>query len=191
MALRMYETFCENVKGGDSGQLVKMRPIGASYLTSAVSGRVVSLDTDGTFRLGLANNRSMPLFLFKGVDQPSVYAPATSGGNTYWVGNATFADSTMGIAFVATGGFEIQTTEFDTSRTYGCNTLLTVNKTTGVVTDENATVYTNIIVGVCSVHVNNQNNQDAFVSGQPPRGRNANNRETLTFWSTFIPAATG
>jgi len=189
MALRMYTHFCEPVRGGDSGQLVKIRPVDPSSLDTLISGRVGSLNSSGQIQLGLASNTAMPLFVFKGVDQPSVYSPGGDGTNTYWVGGNSFAAGTTALALVASGGWEIQTTEFDTSKTYACNDLLTVDSD-GKVTNASVTLYTTPVVGVCSVHENAQNNQEPFVTSptaQPPRGVSANGIETLTFWSVYLP----
>ena len=191
MALRMYTHFCEPVRGGDSGQLVKIRPVDPSNLDTLISGRVGSLNSSGQIQLGLASSTAMPLFVFKGVDQPSVYSPGGDGTNTYWVGGNSFAAGTTALALVASGGWEIQTTEFDTSKTYACNDLLTVDNSNGKVTNDaggqSVTPYTTPVVGVCSVHENAQNNQEPFVTAQPPRGVSANGIETLTFWSVYLP----
>lgn len=192
MALRMYTNFCEPVRGGDSGQLVKIRPVATADLETLISGRVGSLNSSGQIQLGLASGKAMPLFVFKGVDQPSVYSSGTADSSTYWVGGNSSATRSTALALVASGGWEIQTTEFDTTATYAPNDFLTVMSAgadKGKVTRTTAAPYgTTAIVGVCSVHENAQNNQDAFTTGQPPRGLSANNKETLTFWSVFLPA---
>ena len=187
MALRMYTNFCEPVRGGDSGQLVKIRPVAPNSLGTLISGRVGSLNSSGQIQLGLASGKAMPLFIFKGVDQPSVYMPGGDSSKTYWVGGNSFVAGTTALALVASGGWEIQTTEFDTSKTYACNDLLTVDNSNGKVTNDNVTLYTTPVVGVCSVHENAQNNQEPFVTAQPPRGVSANGIETLTFWSVYLP----
>ena len=188
MALRMYTHFCEPVRGGDSGQLVKIRPVDPSNLATLISGRVGSLNSSGQIQLGLASSTAMPLFVFKGVDQPSVYSPGGAGTNTYWVGGNSFAAGTTALALVASGGWEIQTTEFDkTQNDYACNDLLKVDNE-GKVTNKGVTLYTTAVVGVCSVHENAQNNQEP--SAQPPRGVSANGVETLTFWSVYLPGNT-
>jgi len=192
MALRMYTNFCEPVRGGDSGQLVKIRPVAPANLDNLVSGRVGSLNSSGQIQLGLSSGKAMPLFIFKGVDQPSVYMPGGDGSKTYWVGGNSFVAGTTALALVASGGWEIQTTEFDKDPTYACNDLLTVDNE-GKVTKNGVNLYTTAVVGVCSVHENAQNNQEPYITTpttQPPRGTSANGVETLTFWSVYLPGST-
>jgi len=177
----LYTTFCEPV-GGVTGPLVKIRPAASSDTDKIVSGRVVSLDNDGNFALGLTKDGAMPAFVFRGTEAPSVYDALAGTGK--WI-SSSYGSNVM--AFVATGGFELQTTEFDGTQTYYPNDPLTVDNTTGKLTNQGATLYAVDVVGICSVHENPPNNIEPFKTGEPPCGRNANLASVLTFWPVYLP----
>lgn len=184
--MRQYDNFCEPVHGGHAGPLVKIRPLNAAAASAGnlVSGRCVTLNSVGEFVPGNGgSNRSMPMFLMLGTNMPSVWNTGTFAGVTRWMPVAGTGEGA--VAMVATGGFEIQTTEFDKSRTYAVNEPLTATST-GVLTN-NATWGTSWIVGICSVHEHAENIRPVHTAGQPPRGITASGRETLTFWSYFYP----
>lgn len=187
--MRQYDSYCEVVHGGYAGPLVKIRPLNATDATSGklVSGRCVTINSNGEFIAGNGGNkRAMPLFLLLGTNMPSVWNSGTVSGVTKWV--AMHGRGEGAVAVVATGGFEVQTTEFDTTRSYSVNDALTADNN-GVLTNQSVTWGTSWIVGICSVHENAENISPPFVSGQPPRGRNVSQRETLTFWTYFYPGS--
>lgn len=171
-----FDYSCEPVHGGHAGPLVKQRPIAAASLANAYAGRVVTLNSSGDFQLGNGGNtKAMPLFLIRGRESPSVYTET----NQYWVPGKTTA---IGVAAVATGGFELQSTEFNPNATYAPNTPLTADSN-GVLTT--GAFGSNWIVGICSVYENQENYQPT--PSQLPRGKNANGKEVLTFWTYFYP----
>lgn len=91
-----------------------MDPTDAVY---AVGGRCVHVDpTAGTFKLGCTGVQ-MPLFLIHG---PTAFDVANDGGTAWQAG---FPKGDIA-AVVATGGFELDTTEFDTASTFHPNDLL-------------------------------------------------------------------
>lgn len=199
---QMFDKFCEPVHGGQAGPLVKIRPVKASELTTGnvVSGRVVSLDSNGDLVPGLDSQFAMPLFVFRGTESPSVYNTGTENNVTHWVPVA--GRGANAIVFVASGGFELQTTEYDTTindSDYTPNTPLTATAT-GLVTKAVGTgtpAEWKQIVGVCSVHENAENWRDPFGTGQAlptasnptPVGFNAHGKKVLTFWSVYLPYA--
>jgi len=172
-----YDHTCEPVHGGQAGPLVKQRPIAVGSLDKAYAGRVVTLDSSGNFQVGNGGNtKAMPMFLLRGIESPSVY----SEGGTAW---QPVRNGYIGIAAVASGGFELQSTEFNTGATYTPNTTLSADSN-GVITT--GTAYTNWIVGVASVYENQENYRP--VPTQLPVGKNANGKNVLTFWSVYLPA---
>jgi hypothetical protein len=105
---------------------------------------------------------------------------------THWVGISPSGEMN---GLVATGGYELQTTEFDTEQQYAINDPLTSDGD-GVLTNVGATVYTNWICGICSSHVNGDNQSvglGAVDAPVGPVGTNANGVLTLTFWPYFLP----
>lgn len=142
----------------------------------AFSGRVVHLDSAGEYRFGIAN-RQMPLFLFQNSDDPDV---TNDGGDaTTDVGNWVPVSPTgKMMSLVATGAYELETTEFDSAQTYLPNQSLTAATgttlaTCGVLTNQSATPYTNAVCGVVS------------------RGEftNSDGRAMLAFWPVFLPTS--
>ncbi|GIW59057.1 MAG: hypothetical protein KatS3mg087_0123 [Patescibacteria group bacterium] len=183
-----YDHTLEPVHGGQAGPLVKHRPIEANSLSKAYAGRVGYLDNNGNVVVGAPPAKTeMPVYILRGIESPSVYdGLGTQSTPAAWVpGGATRA-----ILLVATGGFEVQTTEYDTNGTYNVNTYLTVDAN-GFVTPANlANLYavgSPWIVGVCSVHENAQNIDDPWANATSPIGKNANRKTVLTYWTYFLP----
>ena len=186
-----FEQALDAVKGWfHLAALDKSAKLASSLLTGSTAvpaGRVAHLNASGEFELG-AGGTQMPIFLWNGKDHPDVYnsgvSPTTS--TTHW-----HAISPTGVmsGLVATGGYELQTTEYETTGTYAANTLLTAD--TGVTTTDGKledTTYAaaKLICGVCSTHVGGDN-QTTQTAG--PTGTNAHGVSTLTFWPVYIPRA--
>lgn len=173
-----YDHTCEIINGGSVGSLVKYRPLAATDIANnrAYAGRVVYIDSNGYFKVGVpTGKKAMPLFLIRGMESPSVF---TDGG-TDW---QPVRSGNVAVAAVATGGFELQSTEFDTAQTYAPNTALTCDAN-GVLRP--GTFGTDWIVGIASVYENQENYRP--VPSQLPAGYNANGKRVLTFWSYFYP----
>lgn len=137
----------------------------------AVPGRVVHLHSDGTLKYGIAN-RQMALFLREASDDPDVsnYG-GTAAGN--WV---AVRPSGKNSCLVATGGYELATTEFDTNQTYALNDTLTAptgttTATSGKLTNQSAVPYTNPVCGVVSRAV----------------AINSHGVSELSFWPVYLP----
>ena len=102
------------------------------------AGRVVHLNAAGEFEMGIAG-ASMPLFLFSGASDFDVAIPGVTPGGLFMHKAISPAGNLQ--ALVATGGYELQSTEFDTTKTYAPNELLTAaasncnSATGGVITN--------------------------------------------------------
>lgn len=145
----------------------------ASYLR----GSVISADDTGALRkgcpAGTTGNRPMPMFAIQGTDDLDVYT------DFYNTGVAVPS------AIVATGGFEIATTEFDIA-TYKVNDLLTVDDATGKVKKAAVDAYGTVpIIGICSVATDGTAVTNAI--GVPTFSQYG--KPLLTFWTVFYPAA--
>lgn len=96
-------------------------------------GRVVHLNSAGEFEMGAAGG-VMPMFIQKW----SMPLGHQSTLSPYWQGFGNYPFSAM----VATGGFEIATTEYDSAKTYAVNDYLaalasnTVQATGGLLTNK-------------------------------------------------------
>lgn len=91
--------------------------ISANVLYSLLPGQVAHLNAAGQLEPGVVNTQ-MPLFMFQGKDDLDVNAtPGTSAGGTIieW---QPISPTGRVMCLVATGGFELETTEFDQLQTY-------------------------------------------------------------------------
>lgn len=86
----------------------------ADQAAAAYAGRAAHFNGDGDFELG-ARQAQMPLFLTASTQSFDV---ATTAHNSY--GGAIIPEGTRG-ALVATGAYELETTEFDTTKTWNAN----------------------------------------------------------------------
>jgi len=126
-------------------------PLDASLSAGSYNpGTVVHLSSSLTFLLGVGNTNRMPLFLFQGSNDADVQNfggnPATQIGP--WI--PIIPTGAMN-ALVATGAYELVTTNYDTTQTYTPNTLLTASDTgsiPGILTV--GVVHTNVICGIVS-----------------------------------------
>jgi hypothetical protein len=150
-------------------------------LASAVTfdvprGRVVHVDSTGAFRPG-AHNTGVAIFLLNGSTDADVSNPGTTASGNFM--HRAIAPTGKMSGLVATGGYEIASTEFDSSRSYTPGALLTAvasnsNATTGGrITNESVTQFVTPVVGVVS-------------SG---KAKNHNGVEALSFWTVWLPGA--
>jgi hypothetical protein len=188
---QMFERALDAVKGWfHLSALDKSAKLSSTLLgmTTVPAGRVAVLNDAGEFvlnRTTITNTgTAMPIFLWNGSDHSDVYNDGTSSVTdvVHWYG---ISPTGVMSGLVATGGYELQTTEFDSTQAYVANDLLTAS-TAGVLTNASAVQYTNWICGVASWHVNADNQTAAATS---PVGTNAHGVSTLTFWTYFLPAA--
>ena len=153
------------------------RPFDSSVTGQVPAGRCVSLNASGNFVLGLSGNRAMPLFTLRASDDLDVVNEST--GVTPWKSPQPGGNVA---ALVATGGYELETTEFDTAQTYAPNDTLTADAA-GRLTNLGAVPYTNPVVGVCSWHTTGK----AGYNATAPTGTNAHGVATLSFWPVYLP----
>lgn len=144
-------------------------------------GRVVHVNTDGNFVPG-AHKTCPAIFLLNGSDDADVSNPGynspMSSANFMHIAVAPTGKMS---GLVATGGYEISSTEFDTSRTYQPGDLLSATRanastptaTDGRLTNNSVTQFTTPVVGVVS-------------SGA---GKNHNGVQALSFWCVYLPGA--
>jgi hypothetical protein len=85
---------------------------------------------------------------------------------------------------VATGAYELQTTEYLTTGTYAINTPLTAEDSNSGKLEDTTASGGKLICGICSAHVGGDN-QTTQTAG--PTGTNAHGVSTLTFWPVFLP----
>lgn len=110
-------------------KLTFQAPVDSAVQFPLYAGSVVHLNANGKFEAGV-KAATMPLFLWHSVDDFDVVndgTNTTAAGDYDWFSvfpGQTQADTTL-TAYVATGGFELVSTEFDTSATYAPNDLLT------------------------------------------------------------------
>lgn len=144
------------------------------------AGRVVHLDSNGEFVLGLADVARaghMPIFLWQSSDDFDVLNDGEPGSAQGWS-----ATSPTGVltGLVATGGYELETTEFDTSDSYSPGDCLTAPDETAAQAGgnkanagrlEKATAFNKPVCGIVSRGVKT----------------NAHGKSCLYFWSYFLP----
>lgn len=152
------------------------------------------------FKMG-AKTGQMPIFLWVGSDgydvsNPGVPAGVALGGTTTyppdWIPIRP-TGKVMGL--VATGGYELETTEFDTAQTYAPNDLLrAVTSDTdangGKLTNQNAAT-NQTFTGGTGVAVWAPNAASDSIVGVCSRGSytNKNNRPALAFWPVYLPGS--
>lgn len=183
---QQYENYCD-VKAGAlevSNQLICTAPLSADASDSAakiVRGSVVSLNEDGAFVLGCpvgaGNNYPMPMFSRKNAYDPDVMTGAV-GAHT----GEILADSIVGgqiPAYVASGAFELESSEFDAAGTYKVNTALKAAANGKVTPAGSQTIYgTETIVGIVS--------KPPFRS-QASFNVNGTGNNRICFWAVFFP----
>lgn len=157
--------------------------------SKVVRGSVVSLNAKGEMVLGLpegsGNVYPMPMFAKKNAFDPDVETGAV-GAST----GEILADSIVGkrmTAYVATGAFELETSEFDKEGVYAPNTALVASATTGkegkvAPAAENAIYGDKTVLGVVS--------RVPFRS-QASFNVNGTGINRICFWTVFFPPKRG
>lgn len=159
------------VKGGPvNARLEYTAPVSADA-AGIFKGSLVSLNAEGKFVLGLPSAKAMPLWSKKNQNDPDVVSGSVDGNGTVLTASITGGQID---AYVATGGFELETTEF-VAGTYEANTYLTAGADTNlgkVIATTEAPYGATAIVGIVS------------------RGITAGIYKTqrLAFWPVFLPA---
>lgn len=152
------------VKGGPINARLEYSAPVAADAEGIYKGSLVSLNADGKFVLGLANGKAMPMWSKKNLTDPDVVNGIVGVTESITGGQID--------AYVAVGGFELETTEF-AEGTYAANTYLTGNAGDGKVAATAEEPYgTTAIIGVVS-------------RGQRDNGLYKTKR--LAFWPVFLP----
>jgi hypothetical protein len=145
--------------------------IGATIATGETfnAGALVSLNTAGKVVKGLNADYAMPLWAINGSSDLDVITEGVAYGGGQGISGGQVN------CYVATGGYELFTSEYDsaTGNTYTANTLLTngTSSTLGKVTVAASAYNAKAVVGVVSRGV---------VTDQYGKG-------TLYFWPTYLP----
>jgi hypothetical protein len=153
----------------------------------AYGGRVVHLNAAGEFEMGVSGTK-MPIFLLQADTDFDVSNPGTTPAGNFMQQPISPTGKMSGL--VATGGYELESTEHDTTPTvaYAPNQLLTakavnnVQATAGVLSNDRAGA--NGSTGPVRQYV------DA-ACGVVARGqfKNEHNVFVLSFWPVYLPAA--
>lgn len=168
---QMFDHMLNPVKGWPS-------PYALDFRAKAAAGQDIkpgcccSLDANGNLVLGVVRHR-MGLFAFQGTSSLDVVQNA----NEHWV---SVNPSGNIMCLVATGGYELETTEFDTTQTYNRNDPLRARTTDGKLTNQNVVLFS---------QTNNPATDSTAVVGIVSRGRfkNAYGRDVLAFWPVWAP----
>ncbi len=150
--------------------------LSANVVFDVPRGRTVHLNSAGEFEMGVTN-RTMAIFLHNASDDADVSNPGTTPKGNFMHQPIGPTGKMSGV--VATGAYEIETTEFDDTQSYAPNDTLTAGSsnstlsTGGVLTKVAAVPYTNPVCGVVS------------------RGRYVNSygQAVLAFWPVYLPVA--
>jgi hypothetical protein len=170
-----------DVKKGwfDMASLDYSAKMSSTVTFSVQRGRVVHVNSTGSFVPG-AHKTCPAIFLLNGSDDADVSNPGTTASGNFM--HLAVAPTGKLSGLVATGGYEISTTEFVTGNTYAPGDLLSATRanassptaTDGLVTNYSVTQFSTPVVGVVS-------------SGA---GKNHNGIQALSFWCVWLPGAT-
>lgn len=168
---QMYERMLNPLKGWPNPACLDYVAKAAPNVNIA-SGACCSLNSAGQLVLGVVRHH-MGLFVFRGTSAADVSNP---GGN-YWT--AITPTGAM-VCLVASGSYELETTEFDTTRTYAINDLLRARTTDGKLTNENVVLFsqTNTPASSATAVVG--------IVSRPVTVRNDGVRY-LAFWTVWAP----
>jgi hypothetical protein len=177
----MFEHTLNAVKGWFSPSALDFSTkLSANVMIDPVyEGSVVHLNADSEFEMGVAGNQ-MAMFLIQDSTDPDATTPSVEG-----------TDEVALTALVATGGYELQSTEYNAARTYAPNDLLTavasntVAATGGVLDNRNAS---NAVLTPPWVPAGTTR----AICGVVSRGvkDNSHGQNALCFWPVWLPGAT-
>lgn len=174
---QMFDHTLDAVKGWLPGNMASLdcsAKLSANVTIDPVyAGRVVHKNADGEFEMGVTGTQ-MAIFLLQNSDDPDVQ---NEGGDDF----QAIAPTGVMSGLVATGGYEVATTEFDSAQTYAINDVVRAvasnsNATTGGrLTNASFTLGTTAGVGVVSKAV----------------AQNSHKKNVLTLWTAYIPGTAG
>lgn len=153
----------------------------------AFGGRVVHLNAQGEFEMGIAN-RQMPIFLLQADTDFDVSNPGTTPAGNFMQQAIAPAKNMSGL--VATGGYELESTEFEKvpNTAYAINHLLTAKADN--TTQSSGGVLSNDRAGAGGSSGLVRQYVDP-ACGVVSRGtfKNEHNVDVLAFWPIYLPAA--
>ena len=185
---QMFEHTLRPLKGWfHMAALDKAAKLAAAVTLEAYSGRVVHLNSSGEFEMGVSG-RQVGIFLIQGSNLFAVNNPGTTGAGGFM--HRAIAPTGVLSGLVSIAGYELETTEFETSPTaaYAPNQLLTattsstVQATGGVISNDrngaggSAGAVRQYVDAACGVVSDGESNNGHGVS-------------VLKFWSLYLPAA--
>jgi len=185
----MFEHALSHPKGWfEPSALDYVAKLAAAVTIEAFGGRVVHVNAAGEFEMGIANTQ-MAIFLLQADTDFDVSNPGTTPAGNFMHQAVAPAGNMSGL--VATGGYELESTEFDKTpnAAFAPNQLLTAladntdQDTGGVLANDRAGAggstgpvrqYTDPACGV--------------VTGKNVR-KNEHNVDVISFWPIYLPAA--
>jgi len=127
----MFEHALDVLKGwlpGNMGSLDYSAKLSDDVTFTVPRGRVAHIQQDGDgsirFHMGVSG-KQMAIFLTQGAADFDVTNPGTTASGLFM--HQAIAPTGVLSGIVATGGYQVETTEFDTTRTYAPNELLTAD----------------------------------------------------------------
>lgn len=164
---------------GNMGALDHSAVLSANVIITAYYGRVVHLNSDKEYEMG-AISWQMPIFLMQNSDDPDT---GNVDGDDIWTGGipATSSGSVVMSGIVASGGYEVETTEYDTAQTYVPNEPLRAvasnssQSTGGTLTNQSIGAVGNPTANVCGV------------VSTGVRAREGNQGSVLALWTVYCP----
>ena len=181
----MFEHGLDIAKGWfEPAALDKDAKLSANVLFTLPAGRVVHLNAAGEFEPGVGQT-DMAIFALQASNDYDVANPGITPGGLFM--HQAIAPTGKMSGVVATGAYEIQSTEFDSTQTYVPGDLLTAPTGNRLVDAATAGVLTN---------VGNGNNGDVQQYVDPCCGvvsdgafKNAHGVNVLGFWPVYLPGA--
>ena len=175
----MFEHGLDVKKGWfDMASLDYSAKLSGSVSYAVPRGRVVHLELASGKEVFVpgCSNTGVSIFLLNGSTDADVSNPGTTAGGSFMHQAVSPTGKLSGL--VATGGYEIATTEYVTGNTYNPGDLLTAPASggaavEGVLTNASVTQFVTPVCGVVS-------------SGA---AKNHNGVNTLSFWSVWLPGA--
>lgn len=179
----MFEEGIEALKGWfDMAALDYQAKLSANVTVPIPAGRVVRLNSAGEFETGVSATH-MAIFVTRGSASYDVANPGTTPKGNF-MHRAISNTGVMG-GLVATGAYELASTEFDTARTYEPGDLLTAT-----VANTNATTGGRLTNAGSGAGGDVKQFVDA-ACGVVSRGKykNCNQVYELAFWPIYLPGA--
>ena len=154
-------------------------------VTTVYAGRCVHLNATGEFELGCTGSQ-MPIFILQNSDDNDV---SNTGGTTWYPIGPTGVITGL----VAKGSYELETTEFDTARTYAPNDFLRCKSSSNSSADGGLLTNNSVVTLENSSALSGSTNPTAVVGvvSRGVRKRQSDRNNVLAFWPTYKPGKTG